>query len=238
VADMGDNTADHPVVIQEYDPSRGTDGPMDPIRTIHDPSWVKINGLTGDLNGNIYVACQATVVVNQPPQPVYNDIQTAIYRYRPPDYNPARRDTVADQGNGIGYVLGTHQIVWNNGYLYIADTDKGWGQKLDANLHNIGYLKVDGTEDGAPGSITSPLGAAADNLDLGHFYISDTGNRRVLRYNLDGTFDQVANQVDTLTGADNLVAPGSICTGSKLGTLYLWVADPGANLINVYKFQR
>ena len=80
----------------------------------------------------------------------------------------------------------------------------------------------------------------ADESGDGHFYVSDTGNRRVLRYNLDGSFDQVVNQTDTLTvgEADSLVAPGSISAGTIQSKLYLYVADPAAHLVLLYRFQR
>jgi hypothetical protein len=197
-----------------------------------DPDWVSIRGLASDQLRNLYVSGDARVLISQPPNPDEIDIQTVVYKYAPP-YRTAARDTVTEQGTGIGTVQNAHAIAWNDGMMYVTDTGKDWVQKLDATRKNYGLFKVDGTEaDSAATPFRGPQGVAADGQ--GYFYVVDTGNRRVLRYTVDGAFDQVVNQV----GPDGMLAPVSASAGLVQSSLYLYVADPTAHLINVYRFQR
>ncbi len=232
VADMGDGSPANPIRVFEFDPSQGLNAPMDAVSTLQDPSWVTIRGVASDAQRNLYVSCDARVLVSQPPNPDEVDTQTVVYRYRPP-YSPAVRDTVAEQGTGTGTMQNAHEICYSDGKLYVTDTGKDWVQKLDATRKNFGLFKVDGTEaDSAATPMRGPQGVAADGQ--GYFYVADTGNRRVLRYTVDGAFDQVVNQV----GPDGMLAPVSVSAGTVQSSLYLYVADPTAHIINVYRFQR
>ncbi len=232
IADMGDGTAAHPMAVFEYDPVGAL--PFAPIKTIRDTSWVRIRGLAADEARTVYVSCDARVLVPQTPNPAVIDVQSLIYHY----HANGLRDTTAEQGTGIGTVQGAGALAYKDGAIYAADTEKDWGQKIDAAGKNLGYFKVDGTEDGAPGPLKGPVGVAVD--DSNYFYISDTGHGRVLRYYVDGTFNQVVNQNDTLNvaGANNLAHPGSVTVGLVSGRLYAYVADPFLHIINLYKFQR
>ncbi|HVP40302.1 MAG TPA: hypothetical protein VMS93_14080 [Candidatus Saccharimonadales bacterium] len=232
VADMGDGSKQHPISVMEYDPSQGLDTPMDPVHVVVDTTWVRIKGVASDLQRNLYVSCDARMYIFQPPNLPALDTETVVYRYRAPNYDTALRDTVAQQGNGVGSLQDAHQIVWSAGVLYVADTGKDAAQALDPNRMNFGFFKVDGTEPGGPGACKRPQGVAADGVN--DFYVVDTGNRRVLRYNLDGTFDQVVNQF----GPDGMLAPTSATAGLVQSSLYLYVADPAAQRINVYRFQQ
>lgn len=232
IADMGDGSPAHPMAVYEYDPVGAL--PFAPIKTIRDTSWVKIRGLAADEARTVYVSCDARVLVPQAPNPAVIEVQSLIYHYRA----NGLRDTTAEQGTGIGTVQGASALAYRDGALYVADTDKDWGQKIDAAAKNLGYFKVDGTEDGAPGPIKGPVGVAVD--DSNYFYISDAGHGRVLRYFVDGTFNQVVNQNDTLAvgGANNLAQPGSVTVGLVSSRLYAYIADPSLHIINLYKFQR
>jgi hypothetical protein len=227
VADMGDAT--HPIRVVEFDPSRSLTGILEPVSSFTDPAWVRIKGLTSDAQRNLYVSCDATVTVYQPPNPPETDVQSTIYRY-PPPYSAAVRDTVAEQGTGIGTVVDAHAVAYNDGKMYVADTGKDWAQQLDPTRKNLGFYKVDGSE--TDSTLKGPLGVAVDNE--GYFYVSDAGNRRVLRYELNGTFNQVVNQ----SGTDGMLAPASVTVGTIQAKLYLYVADPASNRINVYRFQK
>ena len=230
VADMGDGTPDHPIQIKMYDYSHGLDNALDPVATFTDTNWVRIKGITADLSQNIYVSCDAKVLVQNPPNPPAIDIQTEVYRYSG-SYPGGVRDTVAEQGTGVGTLINAHQVSWRDGYLYVADTGKDWAQQLNPQIKNSGNFKVDGQEDKAPGPMSGPLGVAADLS--AHFYVADTGNRQVLRYNYDGSFNQIVNQF----GPDGMLAPTSLSAGVLGDKTYLYVADPTAHLINLYLFQ-
>ncbi|MBI5836101.1 MAG: hypothetical protein HZB25_02540 [Candidatus Eisenbacteria bacterium] len=230
VADLGDGTRNNPVAIKGFNPALGLDDPMAVQFSVSDTDWVRIKGITADLQRNLYVSCDAKVTVFQPPNPAEVDTQAVIYRYRAPAYTV--RDTVAEQGTGIGTVEDAHAIVFGGERIYVADTGKDWAQQLDPIRKNLGYFKVDGSEADTVGTLRGPLGVAVD--EGGYFYVVDTGNRRVLRYFQDGRFDQVVNQV----GPDGMLGPVSASAGLVQANLYIYVADPLSHRVNVYRFQR
>lgn len=143
-----------------------TGGP--PRFSFTDPTWREFSGLAADDDLNVYIADAA---------------RDTIARYD--DHGRFSR-VISSWGAGSGFVMRPHGMEWNGRELVVSDTDQD----------RIVLLRTDATEtaSGSPVGVGAgpfrpmqPLDVAADRL-APHLYVTDTGNSRILKFDLDGTF--------------------------------------------------
>jgi hypothetical protein len=219
----------------------------DTISTFTDTSMAVVNGVAADDNGYVYVSGIAIIWVPYPDNPSYlsRTFLSRIYRYArgprypgvfPPDpYMPGcnwHRDTtwVIEEGSGIGTLVDPHGMQWGSysgGALYSTDVGNGRVQSLSTELSNTGSWALDGGQTGQV--FNEPLDVSVDLQ--GYVYVTDTGNRRVLRYAPDQTYIQQVN-VENNESGQPLLDPVAAAANDSV----VYVADRGR--AEVLRFQR
>ncbi|MCZ7571992.1 MAG: TIGR03663 family protein [Ardenticatenaceae bacterium] len=117
-----------------------------------------------------------------------------------------------------------------DGSIYVADTWNHRIQKLDASgkfVRQWGSFVDTGGTLGAPGTFWGPRGIAVDGQ--GNVYVTDTGNKRVEKFDADGTF--LAQYGGAGSGPGQFAEPVGIAIAPD-GTIY--VADTWNQRIQVF----
>ena len=219
----------------------------DTLSTFTDTTVAYVRGVAADAQGRVYVSGTAiiNVVISTPPLILERTSQYRIYRYvRGPRYagvDPAdrnmpganwHRDTtwVVEEGSGVGTVVDPRGLFWSDAgspALYVADFGKNWVQKLSDQLRSTGFYFLDGGLSGLP--LNGPTEVTVDRQ--GFVYITDPGNRRVLRYSSAPDYVQ---RVDVELDAQGqpLGDPVAVAADDSL----VYVADRA--LAKVIRYQR
>jgi DNA-binding beta-propeller fold protein YncE len=170
IADRGDTT------VKIFGPWGGG-----PRTTFRDPDWVQFGGIAADDDGNIYVS------------DVKRNFVRAYYR----DGTPRFEKDLADSGFGVGHVLEPRGLFFDGEGLLIADTGKGWVQKVSVDSAQVGiwwltgFLDVDEQGNVVQIPFDSPVDVAADAS--GFVYVADQGNQRIFKFTADSESFAVVN---------------------------------------------
>lgn len=218
--------------VREYDLTGDT------LSTFTDTTFAHVNGIAADAQGRIYVS---GVAMHCDVDPFDSRIVTLEFEYRirryvrggpHPDMPGAswQRDPGFDiqQGTGIGSTQDPGQMTWDGwdgGALFFCDRGNDEVQKLADAGGGATSFKVD---EGDSLLLDRPLDVATDRA--GFFYVVDSGNRRVLRYDAQGEYVQRVD-FDLAIPAPPLQAPAAVAADDSL----VYVADPGAGLVIRYK---
>ena len=213
-----------------------------PVESFTDTSLAFVTGIAADENNFVYVAgVRIRFVPNQEDQRLRDKLlEYGVFRYVPgirPDGNsdfnviPAdswHRDTtfLVTQGTGTGSAIDPRGIFWGvspSGHnLYVADFGNNEVKKMFDEGISPGVFTIDGSS--ADSLFVGPVDVTAD--PPGHIFAVDGGNRRVLRFDPNGSFVQRVNvEGDALVRPTAVAADDSIC----------FVADPGAARVIRYK---
>jgi hypothetical protein len=188
------------------------------------------------------------LVPNQDNAGFSREFQSRIYRYasgplpggRPDARMPGcdwHRDSlyVVTSGTGSESVNDPHGLQWGRPggvpSLYIADYGNNAAKKLSAGATPIGYLSQDGAQTGVPFNGVEDI--AADIA--GYFYVCDTGNRRVVRYDDNGVYVQKVN-VELDVDRDSLLLPVVVAANDSLA--YVFDAHPSQQKVQLYQRRR
>ena len=230
--------------VREY-PLPGVDpGPVDTFSTFTDTTLAFVNGIAADDEGSLYVSGVADVLTAATDPRLRNrGFAFRIYKYRRGPRYPGvlpndrtmpgaswHRDTTwyHNDGTGIGYIRDARGMVWNNVLpkaLYVADFGNSSGQKL-SDTDTTGFFRYEQDGDGV--ALAGPQNISADAG--GYIYITDNGNRRVLRYSPGGSYVQRVDIEPNDQGA-TLLAPVSAAASDSI----VYVADRGRGEVVRYK---
>lgn len=201
VADQGDTT------IKRFYFTGGA-----PRHVFQDSLWTDaFSAIAADANLNVFVSFAE---------------KDSILAY---DRRGVRRRLVSDHGTGTGFVIEPHGLHWNGTHLLVADTQKGWVQRLKADTTNIA---APGPPIGLDFLLNRPLDVTADRL--GEFiYVADSGNDRVLKFLATGAFvDSVYSPTkEETTLPEPLSQPRYVAVEDSL----VFVADPDRNRIVAFR---
>jgi hypothetical protein len=219
----------------------------DTLSTFTDTSLAFVRGVAADDQDRVYVAGSAIVLI---PDPQDARIRTRTFQFRinryvkvapggvPDPYMPGTDRWVRDQsfiveeGSGLGTLSDPRGIYWSGARaqggagLFAADFGKNWVQKLSDVVSSTGQFKI---EADSSSTLNGPVDVAADLA--GYIYLTDTGNRRVLRHDPYGEFVQ---RVDVEPDSDGQPLGDPIAVAADDSLVY--VADRAAN--KVIRYQR
>ena len=218
----------------------------DTISTFTDTTMLFVRGVAADAQGRVYVAGTAVIYVVDPQSSrlISRSQQYRVYRYArgprypgvtPPDRNMPganwHRDTtwIVEEGSGIGTLVDPRGMTWSaagGAALYAADLGKNWVQKLSDQSSSTGFFQLDGGQTGT--GFNGPTDVAVDLA--GFIYVADTGNRRVLRYGLDGAYIQLVN-VERDADGEELQVPAAVAADDSL----VYVGDSQTGKVVRYK---
>jgi DNA-binding beta-propeller fold protein YncE len=221
----------------------------DPISTFTDTSLAFVRGVAADDQERVYVSGSAIVLIPDPQDPRIRTrtFQFRVNRYRragpgdvPDPYMPGSglwiRDQsfIVEEGSGLGTLTDPRGLYWSGpgapggAGLFAADLGKNWVQKLSDAVSSTGLFKLDAD---SSSTLNGPADVAADLA--GFIYLTDTGNRRVLRYDPYGEFVQ---RVDVELDSDGqpLADPVAVAADDSL----VYVADRAANKVIRYQRRR
>ena len=217
-----------------------------PISSFTDTSMAFVNGVAADNEGSVYVSGMAIVYTqSSTSQFLYvRSFVSRVNKYRrgprypgvvPADRNMPGADWHRDttyfhtQGAGVGYVNDPRGMVWSPNSpagLFVADYGNNSAQKL-SDSDTTGVYRLDRDYDGAPS--TGPQDVAVD--EAGFVYVTDSGNRRVLRFDPDGEYVQ---RVDVEPDALGLPLLNPVSAAANDSVVY--VADRGRG--EIIRYQR
>jgi sugar lactone lactonase YvrE len=136
---------------------------------------------------------------------------------------------IIEEGSGLGTLSDPRGLYWVSAGgrgLFGADFGKNWVQKLSDVTSSTGLYKIDADTLSA---LNGPLDVAADLQ--GYVYLTDTGNRRVLRFDQYGQFVQRVD-VEPDSYGQPLVDPIGLAADDTL----VYVGDRATN--KVVRYQR
>ena len=205
--------------------------------TLRDTAIAEARGIAADAAGNVYISCIAKEFIRDDPQdPRRRTFKyvSRIYRYLAAQGFARDTGFYVGDGQGVGIVFDPGDIFVRarNGqiYLYVADTGKDLGQRLEVVDGNGGEslpaLALDGAQSGT--NVALPPDMTAD--DSGFMYLVDRGNRRVLRFDEFGEYQQKVN-IELDLDADSLHVPIAVSVDDTLA----YVADHQTGKISQYK---
>ena len=123
-------------------------------------------------------------------------------------------DVVGD-GSGLGYGIDIRSTTLSDKYLYFVDYANNLVKANDYEAETTGIEWLTGGETGGDLFDLEPSDITTD--PLGHLYISDGGNGRVLKYNAFFGYKDLVNRNDN----DNeMTAPGAIAATDSLVYVY------------------
>lgn len=220
----------------------------DTVSTFTDTSLAYVRGIAVDAQERVYVSGSVIVLI---PDPQDERIKTRTFQFRvnrylkvspgsvPPDpYMPGTnrwvrdKDFIVEEGSGIGTLSDPRGLYWSGSQatggqgLFAADFGKNWVQKLSDFSSSTGLFKIDAD---SSSSLNGPVDVTADLA--GFIYLTDTGNRRALRFDPYGQFMQ---RVDVELDSDGrpLDTPVALAADDSL----VYVGDRASN--KVIRYQR
>ena len=207
-----------------------------PTFALHDTSLAQVNGIAGDAQGNIYVSGVGKEFIRDDPQDSRRrtfKFVSRVYRYLVAQGYARDTHFFVDDGQGVGTVSNPGDIfvdpVTGAPYLYVADSGKDVVQRLtiqDNDGNPLPSTALDGAQSGT--TFLNPTDFVADAP--GFMYAVDTGNRRVVRYDADGTYVQKVN-IELDLDADSLHVPVAASVDDSL----VYVADYQTGKVSSYK---
>ena len=209
-----------------------------PTLVRRDTSIAEARGIAADAAGNVYVSCIAREFIRDDPQDPRRrtfKFVSRIYRYLAAEGFARDAEFYVSDGQGLGIVFEPGDIFVRARdsqtlYLYVADTGKDIAQRMRVVDDNLGEslpsLPIDGTQSGTP--ISLPPDVTAD--DLGFIYVVDRGNRRVLRFDALGQYEQKVN-LELDMDQDSLHVPIAVSADDSL----TYVADWMTGKVSSYK---
>ena len=206
-----------------------------------------VRGVAADDQGNVYVSGIGIILVPDPSDARFHNrtFLSRIYKYlrgprypgvEPPDPNMPgadwHRDTtwVIEEGSGVGTLVDPRGLHWSAAggpALYAAEVGNNRAQRLSDRLPNAGFYALDGAQSGQ--TFSAPTAVSVDAM--GYVYVTDTGNRRVLRF---GPEQEYVQRVDVEPDASG--QPLRNPTAAAANDSVVYVADPGA--AEVIRFKR
>jgi hypothetical protein len=209
-----------------------------PVFVLRDTSLASVSGIASDAAGNVYISGIGKEFIGDDPQDsrrrTYKFV-SRVYRYLVAQNFARDRAFFVDDGQGIGTVSDPGDCTVRNfqgtEYLYVADEGKDIAQRLKIVKNNgesppLEPLALDGSQTGqtflAPEDVTADL--------EGFWYIVDTGNHRILRYDYSGGFIQRVD-IELDLDADSLKVPVAASCDDSL----VYVADRGTGKVASYK---
>ncbi len=177
---------------------------------VRDNAFRRFGGIAADPDSNlVYVA---------------DDSVSTITKYAPSRTGGHRIATLASQGNGDHFVQQPHGLFAFGDSLLVADTGKNWLQVLSSRVPFSGRGQVEGPID-QPLQMILPRDVWID--PTGFFYVTDTGNARVLKLTRQGRIKEIVTELD-VAAADH---PNTLAaTDTKV-----WVVDPDLGRLTIYQ---
>ena len=233
--------------VREYSLTYGGQGAIpETVSTFTDTSVAWVQGIAADAQGRVYISC---LTIQNLPDPNNFSIKTrafvwAIRRYLhgPPasGTNPFmpgsnwHRDLTwsLSEGAGDGFVRDPRGIFWSassvgGGGVFACDTkDVGNSWVQEVSDQDSSRLLLPRHVVGPFPGFQNPQDVTADLA--GFFYVADTDNRRVLRFDSQGEFIQ---RVDLKPDTTYLQRPTSVAADDSL----VFVGDPVLGVVIRYK---
>jgi hypothetical protein len=150
--------------------------------------------------------------------------RSTITKYAPPAGGGRRVTVLASQGNGDHFVQQPRGLFFFQDSLLVADTGKSWLQVLHADVPSSGRGQITGPES-APLQLNAPTDVWMDAA--GFYYVTDTGNARVLKLTRQGIVKEVVTELDP----ESPPAPPTLVATARL----VWVVDPSRARLTIYQ---
>jgi hypothetical protein len=215
-------------------------------------AWV--NGVAADRDGKVYVSGVINHCFVDPFDQRLRtlDSEYRIYRYQRGTNNRFvlgattadtlqrgvwGRDTsfAVTEGTGIGSTIDPRGMSWSaatGAALFFADLGNNEAQKYDVfgSLGNSFKLDICDADTLA---LVQPTDVDADGA--GNVYVVDAGNRRVLRFDADGSRCSQRVDIELNTLGQHLTAPTAAATLDFDGTNYVFVVDPPVGQVVLFR---
>ncbi|MGH7726198.1 MAG: hypothetical protein ACREOU_12295 [Candidatus Eiseniibacteriota bacterium] len=207
------------------------------LAQIRDTTLADVRGIAADAAGNVYVSCIAKEFIRDDPtdprRRTYKFV-SRVYRYRQDSGFEKDPNFFVDDGQGLGTVsepqdLFVSPLAEAPSNLYIADTGKDIVQRMfiqDNGGEPLPAIALDGIQSGT--AIVVPTDFVSDDVQFQ--YITDIGNRRVLRYNPEDLYIQKVN-VELDRFDDSLHVPVAVTADDSL----VYVADYQTGRVTWYQ---
>jgi hypothetical protein len=186
--------------------------PPVPIDTawVHDAAWVEFGGIAADPDSAfVYVS----------------DVGAHRVTKHAPSAGGGRRvTTLAAPGSGDNFVQAPRGLYAFGDSLLVADSGKNWLQVISSRVATSGRGQVTGTSE-SPLLLRDPRDVWVDAT--GFFYVSDSGNARVLKLTRTGLIKEIVTALDL----EAAVVPTTICASDTR----VWVVDPDRGRLSIYQ---
>jgi hypothetical protein len=177
---------------------------------VRDAAFVQTGGIAADPDSHfVYVADTGANTVS---------------KHAPSATGGRRIVTLAAPGTGDFSVQQPHGLYAFGDSLLVADTGKNWLQVISSRTPGTGRGQVAGSAE-SPLLLRDPLDVWVDTA--GFFYVSDSGNGRVLKLTRAGLVKEVVTELDAGAAA----APSTIAATDTR----VWVVDPDRGRLGIYK---
>jgi len=177
---------------------------------VRDAAFRRFGGIAADPDSNlVYVS---------------DDSMSTITKHAPSRTGGHRIAILASQGNGDHFVQKPHGLYAFGDSLLVADTGKNWLQVLSSRVPFSGRGQVTGTTE-QPLLLLNPRDVWID--PNGFFYVTDTGNARVLKLTGSGAVKEVVTALD----ADAALRPNTLAATDT----QVWVVDPDRGRLTIYQ---
>jgi hypothetical protein len=177
---------------------------------VRDAAFVAVGGIAADPDSAfVYVADMGA---------------NTVTKHLPSATGGRRVATLAAPGNGDHFVQQPRGLYAFGDSLLVADTGKNWVQVISTRVPLAGRGQVAGTAE-APLLLRDPLDVWVDAA--GYFYVSDSGNSRVLKLTPAGIVKEVVTEQDARAAA----RPTAIAATDTR----VWVADPDSLRLTIYQ---
>ena len=221
-----------------------------------DTTFAYVYGIAADSQGRIYVAGVIKFCSVDPFDPL-GVLRSLEHRYRiyryvrgsgdryvvgvpaapggtPPEWRRDRTFEVVE-GTGIGSTQDPRGMAWSaatGSALFFADRGNDEAQKFDefgslGNSYKLGFCEAD-----TLGDLVTPVDVDVDGP--GFVYVVDPGNRRVLRYDPQGTCVQRVDIEPNALG-QRLTGPVAVAAGVIDGLDYAYVVDAAVGQVVRYR---
>ena len=139
------------------------------------------------------------------------------------------------EGTGIGSTHDPRGMQWSaatGSALFFADFGNNEAQKFDLQGSLANSFKLDVCDEDTT-QLVDPTDITVD--DNGFVYVVDAGNRRVLRYEKDGSRCAQRVDLESATSEHPLIGPVAAASLDFDGTNYVYVVDAAGNQVGVYR---